>query len=209
MKLRLLRTLFGGLAFTSFVALSGCASSPDARLYVLDQSQTQGAQSQLKSDISILVSPVVLPDYMKRNEIVFKSGGNRIVINDNDRWAGSLEDNVTSVITSNLSTLLNTDESFDYFANFTARPDVTVRIRIVEFGRVNDSTTVLNASWELVKTASGQSRLYTEKFTTQIQRTDSKDADLTPETQAMSRALGQLSQKISEQIVGLGNSFGS
>ena len=110
---------------------------------------------------------------------------------------------MTSVITSNLSAHLNTDESFDYFANFTAKPDVTVRIRVLEFGRVDDLTSVLNVSWELVRTATGQSQLFTEKFTTQIQKSDSKKPDLTPETQAMSQALDQLSRKISEQILTL------
>ena len=203
MRVRFFKPLCAGLALTSFLVLSGCASSPDPRLYVLDGSNAQRTQSSLGSDISILVSPVVLPDYMNRPEIVFKSGDNRIIVNQNDRWAGSLKDNVTSVITSNLSAYLNTNESFDYFANFTAKPDVTVRIRVLEFGRVDDLTSVLNVSWELVQTATGQTQLFTEKFTTQIQTSDATKPDLTPDTQAMSQALDQLSLKISEQILSL------
>lgn len=195
-----LKAICGSFALFSFMAMGGCASSPDARLYVLKQSMAQNVQSRVEQDVSVLVSPVVLPDYLKRPEIIFKSGGSRIVVNAYDKWAGSLEDNVTSVMTANLSAYLNTNESFDYHANFSVKPDVTVRIRVYEFGRINNLTSNLRVSWELVQSATGKSWLFTDTFRTQIERADLDDPDLTPETQAMSQALDQLSLKISEKI---------
>ena len=142
------------------------------------------------------------------NELVFASAVHIATawsknVNEDERWAGGLEDNVTSVIRGNLASYLNTNESFDYNSNFKSRPDVTVRVRMHEFGRVDNSTIVLNASWELDRTGSSQPQLFTEKFITSIQRNDtekskkkkfwkgSPDSDLSSETQEMSQALDQ------------------
>lgn len=215
MKMIPLKAIYGSLTLSALMVIGGCASSSNPNLYVLEQSEAQSLQAGLTSNVSVLVSPVVLPEYLKRTGIVFKSGGSRVLVNEDERWAGGLEDNVTSVIRGNLATYLNTNESFDYNANFKSRPDVTVRVRIHEFGPKDDSTSVLNASWELDRSGSSQPQLFTEKFITSIQRTEAisskkksfwkkrLDHDLTPETQAMSQALDQLSKKISEQIVTL------
>ena len=165
MKMIPLKTICGGLALSALMAISGCASSPNPNLYVLEQSKAQSLQPSVKSNVSVLVSPVVLPEYLKRTGIVFKSGGSRVLVNEDERWAGGLEDNVTSVIRGNLATYLNTNESFDYNANFRSRPDVTVRIRMHEFGPVDESTIVLNASWELDRKGSGQPQLFMTKMT--------------------------------------------
>lgn len=216
MKMTPLKAISNSLALSALMAISGCASSPNPNLYVLEQSQAQSLQAGVTSNVSVLVSPVVLPEYLKRTGIVFKSGGSRVLVNEDERWAGGLEDNVTSVIRGNLATYLNTNESFDYNSNFKSRPDVTVRIRMHEFGPIDDSTIVLNASWELARTGSSQPQLFTEKFITSIQRTDaekpkkkkfwkgSPKSDLSRETQAMSQALDQLSRKIAEQIASPG-----
>ena len=214
MKMIPLKAIYGSLALSALMAIGGCASSPNPNLYVLEQSEAQSLAG-LTSNVSVLVTPVVLPEYLKRTGIVFKSGGSRVLVNEDERWAGGLEDNVTSVIRGNLASYLNTNESFDYNANFKSRPDVTVRIRIHEFGPVDDSTSALNASWELDRSSSSQPQLFSEKFITSIQRTDAvkskkksfwrkgSNPDLSPETRAMSQALDQLSQKIAEQIAGL------
>ena len=214
MKMIPLKAIYGSLALSAIMAIGGCASSPNPNLYVLEQSEAQSLAG-LTSNVSVLVSPVVLPEYLKRTGIVFKSGGSRVLVNEDERWAGGLEDNVTSVVRGNLATYLNTNESFDYNANFKSRPDVTVRIRIHEFGPKDNSTNVLNASWELDRSGSSQPQLFSEKFITSIQRTEAitpkkksfwrkrSNPDLSPETRAMSQALDQLSQKIAEQIGGV------
>ena len=214
MKMIPIKAICSSLALCSLMAIGGCATSSNPNLYVLEQSEAQSLQAGLTSNVSVLVSPVVLPEYLKRTGIVFKSGGSRVVVNEDDRWAGGLEDNVTSVIRANLATYLNTNESFDYNSNFKSRPDVTVRIRIHEFGPIDDSTNVLNASWELDRSGSSQPQLFTERFITSIQREGDENSkkkgffkkrsasDLTPETKAMSQALDQLSRKISERIAG-------
>ena len=127
MKMIPLKAIYGSLALSALMAIGGCASSPNPNLYVLEKSEAQSLAG-LTSNVSVLVTPVVLPEYLKRTGIVFKSGGSRVLVNEDERWAGGLEDNVTSVIRGNLASYLNTNESFDYNSNFKSRPDVTVRI---------------------------------------------------------------------------------
>ena len=57
--------------------LSACASSPDARLYILESADA-GAAAANSETKTVFVSPVVLPDYLKRDEIVYRSGAHRI-----------------------------------------------------------------------------------------------------------------------------------
>lgn len=89
--------------------LAGCASTAPSRFYTLTpmkaaDSQAPGAPVE---DGSVLaVGPVRLPDYLDRPQIATRSDGNEVRLNDTERWAGSLEGDVSRVLIENLSILL-------------------------------------------------------------------------------------------------------
>ena len=190
------------LSVCGFAALSACSSSPDPRLYLM-KSANGPVISQSSSNISVLVGPIVMPEHLKRSEIVYKSNAHDISVNEFDRWAESLERNMTSVITSNLATHLGTDKAFDYYANFSTKPDYLVRLNVTEFSRVSPDTVSLSASWELVNKSSGQSHLYSENIKTSIEYSgdDKNIANVSNVIAAMNTALNDLSLKISNQII--------
>lgn len=181
--------------FAAITALAGCASSPDARLYIL-KSMDGGAAPASDTDApSIFVGPVALPDYLKRDEIVFRSSGHRVSVAEYDRWAEALDRNVTTVITANLASQFGADKVIDYYANFSSVPDLTVRVRILEFGPATESTVVLNAVWELEGRRDSLINLYTKKIEQPI-RGDGVSAAV----EAMNAALNDLSSDIAESI---------
>ena len=190
-------------ALCAFATLSACASSPDSRLYLM-KSANGPVISQTSSNVSVQVGPIVMPEYLKRPEIVYRSNAHDINVNEYDRWAESLERNMTSVITSNLATHLGTDQAFDYYANFSITPDYVVRLNVNEFSRVSRDTVSLSVSWELVNKSSRQDKLYLENIKTTIRYSedDKDDANVGNVIAAMNEALNELSLTIANKIIG-------
>ena len=57
----------------------------------------------------IAIGPVRIPDYLDRPQIVTRSGKNELKLSEFDRWAGSLESDVTRVLVEDISSLLPAD----------------------------------------------------------------------------------------------------
>jgi hypothetical protein len=92
-----------------FVFLAGCASTAPSKFYTLTPMKAADgpASSVMFEDGSLLaVGPVRLPDYLDRPQIMTRSEGNEIRMHETDRWAGSLEGDVSRVLIENLSVLL-------------------------------------------------------------------------------------------------------
>lgn len=189
-------TLFPtAIFFAAITALAGCASSPDARLYILKSMDSAAPPAPDENDLSIFVGPVALPDYLKRDEIVFRSGGHRVSVAEYDRWAEALDRNVTTVITANLAAQFGADKVIDYYANFSSTPDLTVRVRVLEFGPATENMVALEAVWELEDRRDSLTNLYTKKIEQPI-RGDGVPAAV----EAMSAALNDLSIDIADSI---------
>lgn len=191
------------LTFCALLSLSACASSPEPQLYLM-KSADGPVISQGNSQVSVLVAQIVMPEHLKRSEVVYKSNNHDISINEFDRWAESLERNMTSVITSNLATHLGTDKAFDYYANFSTKPDYEVRLNVTEFGPVSRDTVSLSVSWELSNKSARQSEIYLESIKTTIPYSEDKkdDKNTSNVIAAMNAALNELSLKIANKIAG-------
>lgn len=205
-KLNVSRTKFPILrllTLCAFASLSACSSSPDPNLYLM-KSANVPTTLQGTSQVSVRVGPIIMPEYLKRSEVVYRTATHGIQINENDRWAESLERNVTSVITSNVAAYLGTDQAFEYYANFSTQPDYSVKINITEFGRVSDNSVSLSVSWELVNRSTRESKLYSENLKAPIQYSgDNQDgANVSHVIAAMNEALNELSLIIANRIAG-------
>jgi hypothetical protein len=92
-----------------FVFLAGCASTAPSKFYTLTPMKAaDGPASSVTFEGGSLlaVGPVRLPDYLDRPQIMTRSEGNEIRMHETDRWAGSLEGDVSRVLIENLSVLL-------------------------------------------------------------------------------------------------------
>jgi len=91
---------------------AGCAGSPSSRFYTLTSLKSSGAKTDSTSAEQgpiVAIGPVVIPDYLYRPQIVTRSDGNEIRLNETERWAGSLQEDVSRVLVENLSILLAGD----------------------------------------------------------------------------------------------------
>ena len=91
------------------VSLAGCASTAPSKFYTLTPMKAPDAPGKgvpAEEGKFLAVGPVVLPDYLDRPQIMTRSEGNEVRLNETERWAGSLEGDVSRVLVENLSALL-------------------------------------------------------------------------------------------------------
>ncbi|MEP1229415.1 MAG: PqiC family protein [Litorimonas sp.] len=177
--------------------LVGCASSPDTRLYVLS-AQTSGQVANWgQNGPNVLVGPVNVPGHIKRSEIVYRASNNLITLNEYDRWAESINQNISEVLSENLTNLLASNSVYTEKSNFLTRPDVIIRVDVNSFGLVENQQVVLQASWEIEDRRNGSTELKTQRFQVTPQGEDAPAV-----VAAMSTAIKQLSEILAQQLAG-------
>jgi len=105
----------------------GCTgTSENARFYKLSSIVSPGETAKGSRLVAVGIGPIKFPHHLARTEIVTRTSRNSLQIADFDRWAGSLREDFTRILTENLSILLSTDYVF-VFPWQKAVPIVTYR----------------------------------------------------------------------------------
>ena len=184
------------------VILTGCASSPPSRFYQLNPVQSgasvTGDVSPCRSSV-VAVGPVRIPDYLDRPQIVTRSGENELKLSEFNRWAGSLESDVSRVLVENISSLLPADcfstVRWTPYSGSQVPASYRVEVLVDRFeGTLGDSV-LLEAQWGVF--AHDRSLLLKKESKIREQMNGgSYDALIT----AMSGALEKLSRNIADGI---------
>jgi uncharacterized lipoprotein YmbA len=182
---RLLGTLLCILA-------AGCATTPPARLYMLSASSPT-AETTL--DVSVSVGPVSIPAAVDRPQIVVATAANHVRLDDFNRWASPLQENLSSVIADNLAALLGTSRVTRFPKTSSARADFRVVVDVQRFESVMGQSATLDAVWTVRRMGDGFA---------QTQRTSVRepvhDDSFESLAAAHSRAAARLSQDIAEAV---------
>ncbi len=93
----------------SVLMLSCFGKTPQAAFYTLRALQEGEKQDKISEKLSVAIGPVTIPSEMDRPQIMTRDHENRITLSEFHRWAGPLQEGITSVLTANLSQLLGTD----------------------------------------------------------------------------------------------------
>ena len=194
-----LRLLTWVLIGAFLVTLSGCASSPSSRFYVLNPVSgpaSEGKPSASDPCVSIGIGPIEIPDYLERPQIVTRVTPNEIKVAEFERWAEPLEDNLKRVLAQNLSNLVCT-KGINFFPWRRGIPmDYRVEMKIIRFdGNPGDKVT-LEAWWRLLS-GDGKNVLQSKRsnLSEPVAGGDYRSLVL-----AHSQALGALSREIAEAI---------
>ncbi|HAR95695.1 MAG TPA: hypothetical protein DCR97_07005 [Deltaproteobacteria bacterium] len=102
-----MKSILATLALVT-VALSGCATTEPTRFYLLSAGANPAleANSPKKSDLTVVIDPIRLPEYLNRSQIVTRVSDNELQLGQQDRWAESLERTFTRILAQNLEGLL-------------------------------------------------------------------------------------------------------
>ena len=183
------------LAALTTILLTGCASSPDSRYYLLS-AKNDGVQSSLSANPTIMIAPVNVPSYIRRNEIVFRTDSNTVTVNQHDRWAERLDKNIADVLSENLTQHLSSSTVFTEDSNFVTRPDIRIHIDINQFGLMASGHVTLNVSWEINDRKNDTTQLFSDLFTLRPKSNSVVDI-----VAAMSAVLAELSVSISQKLI--------
>lgn len=184
------------------VILAGCAGSPSSKYYRLNPLQDNASITRDASperNLIIAIGPVRIPDYLDRPQIVTRAGENELKLSEFDRWAGSLESDVTHVLVEDISSLLAADRfsvvRWTPYLESQAPASYRVEVLLHRFeGTLGDSV-LLKAQWEVF----AHSRSLLLKRESMI-REQIKGGSYDALVAAMSSALEKLSRDISGGI---------
>jgi uncharacterized protein len=138
------------------VILAGCASSPSSKFYQLSPLQDSASITRAASperNLIIAIGPVHIPDYLDRPQIVSRAGNNELRLSEFNRWAGSLESDVTRVLVEDISSLLPVDlfSTVRWTPYLESQVPASYRVEVLvdRFeGTLGDSV-MLKAQWEV------------------------------------------------------------
>ena len=102
------------------------------------------------SALSLGVGPVTLPSYIDRAELVYQSGPNEFQVPPNERWTGSLRDNISQVLATDLARKLGAREVLAYPWPAGRSPHYQIAIDISQFHAISGNDAVLDLSWQII-----------------------------------------------------------
>ncbi len=179
------------------LGLSGCASSPPTRLYVLpSMTGAETASPAAPRDLTIGVGPVTLSPYLDRLPIVTRASRARLVLGEFDQWAASLQDLVTRALAENLSLLIPTERVVLHPWSRTVEPDYQVTVDVMQFDAGPSGEVVLAARWRLLNAKEQALVMRQARFTAAAGRRDYEATII-----AMGHTLDALSQDMAAALL--------
>lgn len=181
------------------VALTaGCAPSPAARFYALRSLPTLVGTS---SDLSVAVGPVSVPAAVDRPQIVVSLGPNQLHLDEFNRWAAPLQDDIQRVVAENLVGMLGTPRVTLFPPSSSVAIDYRVAIEVHRFESTPGEAATLEAVWTVSRATDTKSQTGRT-----VIRESSPRGGYDALAAAHSRALACLSRDIADALWALARS---
>ena len=140
-----------GLVVTLVV---GCASPP-SKFYTL--SAIPGPAAPV-SEVSVAVGPVTVPASVDRPQMVVSTGPNQVRLEEFNRWASPLANNIARVVAENLVAMLGTPRVTMFPQTLAAGADYRVAIEVQRFDSTLGGAQGLDAVWTVTRAKDGKSQ---------------------------------------------------
>jgi hypothetical protein len=177
----------------------GCGSTKPSHFYLLRAlaSTSVADLSETKpSSLTLGLGPISLPKYLDRPHIVTKASAHEIELAEFHKWAEPLSENMSHVLSENLSTLLSTDRIVQYPWKNSTAVDYQIAVDVLQFDGTRGGEAVLIARWNLF--GDNGKTLVTTKKTRVTQHPTSQEYEALVE--AMSQNLMEFCREIAEAI---------
>ena len=172
--------------------IAACASAPPPKFYTLSRTPATGTPA---SALSILVGPVSIPAVVDQPAIVVSTGPNQVTLDEFNRWASPLANNISRVVAENLVDLVGTPRVSQFQQSLNVDVDYRVAIEVQSFESSLGDAATFSAVWAVRRTRDGK----TETGRTAV-REAPNDKSYEALAAAHSRALSQMSQDIAAAI---------
>ena len=133
---------------------AGCAST-SPQLYTLSPLAKPVSETSI---LTITVGPVSVPAAVDRPQLVLSVAPNQVSIDEFNRWAAPLKNDIGRVVAENLSILLGSPYVSVFPLSVYVSPSYRVTIDVMRFESVPGETAKLTAVWLVRSTVDGQSQ---------------------------------------------------
>lgn len=190
------------LAITLLFIAGGCnilaPQKDESKFYLLtpiaDGVSTAVSPANQAQELSIGVGPVTFPGYLKRPEVVTRTGTDQLDLSEDKRWAEPLDSNFQSVLGQDLSQMLATQRIVIFPWYGKTHIDYQVEIQVSRFDVSSDGQSRLTARWS-IKNANGKILFASETTTTAAVADDDAAGSA-----ALSRDVSELSRQVAGRI---------
>lgn len=176
------------------VLVGGCAS-PTSRFYTLSATKIAAPPA---SRLSLAVGPVSVPAAVDRPEIVVSTGANQVRLEEFNRWASPLKDEISRAVAENLVAMLGTAQVTQSPQTLSGAAAYRVAIEVQRFESTPGESATLDAVWTVRRTKDDKSM---------TGRTSAQEPVSQPGfnglAAAHSRAVARLSRDIADAVRGL------
>src|SRR5215469_17933186 len=133
----------------------GCGSTPASRFYTLSAVAPPAGAS---SNLSVVVGPVSVPAEVDRPQIVITTGPNQVGLDEFNRWAAPLQNNISRVVAENLVAMLGTPRVTLFPQTMSAEADYRAAIEVQRFESAPGDAATLDAVWTVIRSKDGRSQ---------------------------------------------------
>ncbi len=177
--------------------LGGCTgTSKPANFYMLHAAAQNPTAA---SNFAIGIGPVKLPQYLIRPQIVTRKTNYELHIAEFERWAGSLKQDITRVVTENISTLLDNDLVVMHPWRRSTLLDYQVEIIVLHFDGKLGNNASMKVRWAIFSDAGNKMILQKSALIEDKPKDDTYNGLVA----AWSRILMKLSTEIATEIKNL------
>jgi len=152
--MRINRPVFLPLLSVLLLSLAACVggTTPPSQFYMLEPISDlgHGPAGAVKKPIVIL-SPVRVPHYVDRPQIVTATGKNVYQLSELNRWAEALDHNINRVLAQNLTFLVPAEVVFSNSSNTAERVKFRLSVNILEFHVDPRGQAGLKAQWRITR----------------------------------------------------------
>jgi uncharacterized protein len=183
-------TIVAGYILVALAA--GCGSSPPSRFYTLNAAN---APVGTASNLSVVVGPISVPAVVDRPQIVVSVGPNQVRLDEFNRWASPLQNDIARVVAENLVAMLGTSRVTLWSQASSLDAGYRAVIEVQRFDSALGEAAALDAIWTVRRAKDGAAET---GRTTVRQPAQEKSYDAL--AAAHSRALERLSQDIAAAV---------
>ena len=173
---------------------AGCAAPP-SHFYILSPTATPTATPATVAEVSVVVGPVSIPTLVDVPQIVVSASPNEVSLDEFNRWASPLQNNISRVVAEDLVAMLGTPHVSQFQQSLNVNADYRVAIEVQVFESAPGEAATLNAAWIVRRTKDGKAQ--TGRTTVREPTLDKGYAALAA---AHSRALARLSQDVADAV---------
>jgi hypothetical protein len=150
-------------------------------------------------NLRIGIVPVKIPEYLKKSQIVTRTGTSEITLAEFDRWAGSLDEDIGRVVAENLSLLLKTDKVLNFPWRRNVELDYTIEMQVSRLEGALGGDVEFIVRWAIFDAENNNVfNVTTSRITQAVQGGSYSDLVI-----AQSKALAVFSRELAEAIIKL------